>query len=94
MAGNFNISVTNASDHVRLKLSGYFDGSSACELVHLLNSGGLTNTSEIVVDTDSHKHIHPFGVHVLHNRLHVPKKRKIKKAFADFHRENVIAIHI
>jgi hypothetical protein len=75
MAGNFNISVTNSGDHVRLKLNGDFDGSSACELVNLLNSGGLSNTSKVLVDTDSLKHIHPFGVDVLHNRLHILKSK-------------------
>jgi anti-anti-sigma regulatory factor len=75
MAGNFNISINNSGDHVRLKLNGDFDGSSACELVNLLNSGGLSNTSKVLVDTDSLKHIHPFGVDVLLNRLHILKSK-------------------
>jgi hypothetical protein len=54
-----------------LKLNGDFDGSSACELVNLLNSGGLSNTSKILVDTDYLKHTHPFGVDVLRNHLHM-----------------------
>jgi hypothetical protein len=37
--------------------------------VNTLNSGGLSNTSKVLVDTDSLKHIHPFGVDVLLNRL-------------------------
>ena len=81
MAGNFNISVTNASDHVCLKLNGYFDGSSACELVNLLNNGGLSNTSKIVVDTDSLKHIHPFGVDVLHHLLSAATARNFPLTF-------------
>jgi hypothetical protein len=76
MAGNFNISVTQSSDHVRLRLDGDFDGSSACELVNLINSGGLSNTSKILIDTDSLRHIHPFGVDVLHNRLHILNLKK------------------
>jgi hypothetical protein len=81
MAGNFNISVTRAGDHTRLRLNGDFDGSSACELVNLLSNGGLPGTSKILVDTDSVKHIHPFGLDVLHQRLSTATVRNIPLTF-------------
>ena len=81
MAGNFNISVSKAGDHVRLKLNGDFDGSSACEILNLLNNGDLSGTSKILVDTDSLRDIHPFGLDVLRNRLSASKVRKLPLTF-------------
>jgi anti-anti-sigma regulatory factor len=81
MAGNFNISVTKTGDHVCLKLNGDFDGSSACELMNLLNGGELFNSSKILVDTDSLKNVHPFGLNILHSRLHKLKSMKVPLIF-------------
>jgi len=81
MAGNFNILVTKNGDYVCLKLNGDFDGSSACELVNLLNGGDLLNSSKILVDTDSLKHVHPFGLNILHHRLHEVKSKRIPLIF-------------
>jgi hypothetical protein len=69
MAGNVNNSVARSGDHVRLKLNGDFDGSSACELMNLLSSSDLLSVSKILVDTDPLNHIHPFGVDVLQHLL-------------------------
>jgi len=82
MACNFNISVTKASDHVRLKLNGDFDGSSACELLNLLNDCDLSSTSEIQIDTDFLKDIYPFGLDVLHNRMSTAKVRELPLTFS------------
>lgn len=81
MAGNFNILVTETGDHICLKLNGDFDGSSACELVNLLNGSGLPDSSEILVDTDSLKHVYPFGLDILHHRLYELKSRKAPLIF-------------
>ena len=81
MAGNFNISVTKTGDHVCVKLNGDFDGSSACELLNLLNNGDLSSTSKILVDTDSLRDIHPFGLNVLRNRLHTANSKKLSLIF-------------
>jgi anti-anti-sigma regulatory factor len=81
MAGNFNISVTRAGDHVRLKLNGDFDGSSACELMNLLSKSDLLGASTILVDKDSLKHIHPFGVDVLHHLLSAATARNFPLTF-------------
>lgn len=76
MARNFNIDVTQSGDGVRLKLNGSFDGTSACELVNLLNNGNLGDTAKILVDTDALKDVHPFGLEVLRQRLHIAQSRQ------------------
>jgi anti-anti-sigma regulatory factor len=81
MAANFSIYVTKTSDSVHLKLNGDFDGSSACELLNLLKHGALNGTSKILVDTDSLKHVHPFGLNIWRNRLHEVKSTKIPLIF-------------
>jgi len=81
MAGNFNISVTKTGDQVHVKLNGDFDGSSACELVNLLTNGDLSSVSKIRVDTDSLRNIHPFGLNVLRNRLHIENSSKLALTF-------------
>jgi anti-anti-sigma regulatory factor len=81
MAGNFNISVTKTGNQVCLKLAGDFDGSSACELVNMLNGGELSNPPKILVDTDSLKNVYPFGLNILHSRLHKVKSGKVSLIF-------------
>ena len=81
MACNFNILVTKTGDHICLKLNGDFDGSSACELVNLLHGRNLLDSSEILVDTDSLKHVYPFGLNILHHRLHESKSGKVPLIF-------------
>jgi anti-anti-sigma factor len=81
MAGNFSISVHKTSDHIHVRLNGDFDGSSACELLNLLSNGPLSTASKIMVDTDSLRHIHPFGLRVLRKRLHEVKSRKAPLIF-------------
>ena len=76
MAGNFKISVIKANDHVLLKLNGDFDGSSACELLNMLNNGQISGIDKIVVDMASLQHIDPFGLKVLRSRLHELKSRR------------------
>jgi anti-anti-sigma regulatory factor len=81
MAGNFNISVARAGDHVHLKLNGDFDGSSACELMNLLSNSDLSSASKILVNTDSLNHIHTFGVDVLHHLLSAATVRNFPLTF-------------
>ena len=80
MAGNFTINVQEAQGHVCLKLNGDFDGSSACELLNLLNAY-FRRSSKILVDTDTIKRIYPFGLNVFHNRLIEVKPPEIPLIF-------------
>ena len=81
MAGNFNINVSQTSDSVCLKLSGEFDGSSACELLNLLNDGKFSGSTKILVDTEFLRHIHRFGLEILHSRLQEKKTKEIPLVF-------------
>ena len=81
MANNFNINVSQTGESVCLKLSGEFDGSSACELLNLLNDGKLSANSKILVDTDLLKRIHPFGLEILHSRLQERKMKEVPLFF-------------
>ena len=60
MAANFHIATDHGDDHLRLKLDGDFDGTSAFELIHLLKKVGRRKR-KIIIDTDGLKRIYPFG---------------------------------
>lgn len=68
MASNFNIYILKTRDSIHLKLTGDFDGSSAHELINMLNehSKGIY---EIFIDTNDLKAIHPFGIEVFQKKL-------------------------
>ena len=60
MAVNFRISLNRGSDSLHLKLTGDFDGSSACEIINTLqeNHNGI---KRVIIHTDGVRHIYPFG---------------------------------
>ncbi len=69
MAGkNFKIVVHRSSDSVHLKLQGSFDGSSAHQLLNVMeaNAKGM---SKIIVHTSGLSDIHPFGTGILQGNL-------------------------
>jgi len=61
MASNFRISFHQNNGTVRLNLSGDFDGSAACQLVHTLKTYYRTGV-KFCIDTSSLASIHPFGL--------------------------------
>ena len=63
MASNFRILTRRSNGDLHLKLKGDFDGSSAFELIHTLNTYN-GKVGKIVVDTSSLARIHPFGMDV------------------------------
>lgn len=60
MAANFHIIVDHRGNSLHLKLDGDFDGTSACELLHMLKKIGQKKR-KIVIDTNGLKRIYPFG---------------------------------
>lgn len=60
MAANFRICVHRNSENLHLKLMGDFDGSSACELLNMLEKSA-SGVYRIIIHTGCLKHIHPFG---------------------------------
>ncbi len=77
MAANFKVSVSKKSSCFHLKLHGYFDGSSAYELLHLILK--LCNAkAKVYVHTEHLKAIYPFGRNVFQNNLHLIKAKEIR----------------
>jgi anti-anti-sigma regulatory factor len=69
MAANFHIFTDSSPDHLHLKLDGDFDGTSAFELLHVLEKVGQEKR-KIVIDTDGLKRIYPFGRETFWKNLH------------------------
>ena len=65
MASNFKIISHKNKGNVHIRLTGDFDGSSACELINVLEACNKTR-GKIVIDTCGLLSIHPFGRGVFH----------------------------
>lgn len=61
MAANFSISAHRNSENLHLKLTGDFDGSSALQLVHLLEKSSKKGVYKIIIHTNCLNNIFPFG---------------------------------
>jgi len=68
MASNFKIVLDQKKDTLYLRLTGDFDGSSACELFNVLRKNGC-DTIRIVICTDELRNIVPFGRDVFRQNL-------------------------
>ncbi len=69
MAQNFRVSIRKCRNRLYLSLWGDFDGSSALELLCLLQEKGRSYC-QIVIETDRLQRVHPFGHESFHRRLH------------------------
>ena len=67
MAVNFRITLHRSSDSLHLNLTGDFDGSSACELINILqeNRNGI---KKVYIHTNGIRHIYPFGRGIFHDK--------------------------
>ena len=74
MASNFFIYSYKTKDSLHLKLNGDFDGSSAHELINILNQA-VSSFWEIFIDTNGLKTIHPFGRAVFEKSLRFFNKK-------------------
>jgi hypothetical protein len=68
MAQNFDISMHQNSDNLHLKLSGDFDGSSACQLIDVLRENSF-GPHKIIIHTSSLTDICTFGRETFRCRL-------------------------
>jgi hypothetical protein len=68
MAHNFKIFIDRTIDNLHLNLKGDFDGSSAFELLNVLEEN-LNSTKRILIDTNNLKKIYPFGREVFDYNL-------------------------
>lgn len=63
VASNFKILARETNGTIFMHLSGDFDGSSACELIHKLRTQA-DKAAKIYIDTSSLSRIDPFGLRV------------------------------
>jgi len=70
MATNFKISIRREKNGLHLKLNGLFDGSSAYELIHLLQKLARSR-DKVYIHTSRLKQIYPFGRNIFRNNLHL-----------------------
>jgi len=68
MASNFKIICHQHNDNLCIKLVGDFDGSSALELVNILNEHH-GKVKKVFIHTDRLGFIHPFGLSVFKNNF-------------------------
>jgi len=61
MASNFKISFHQTNGTIYLDLSGDFDGSAACELIHALRTH-YGKAAKFCIGTGGLTSIHPFGL--------------------------------
>jgi len=64
MGSYFRVSVRRKKKNMHLKLIGDFDGSSAYQLVDTLKEC-CTKSDHVIIDTNSLREIHPFGLNIL-----------------------------
>ena len=78
MARNFKVCIGPSGDV--LKLRGDFDGSSALELLNILQKD-CKHISKAFIDTTHLQKIHPFGKEVLHRNLRVLRRQSLSIVF-------------
>jgi anti-anti-sigma regulatory factor len=78
MAKNFRVLTKESNDQsLALQLFGDFDGSSACELLHVLDESVKKNRT-VAIDTDGLRTINTFGLNVF-----LPRMSGLKNTRAD-----------
>jgi hypothetical protein len=80
MAANFWISAHRNSDSLNIELIGDFDGTSACELLNVLeeNCDGI---AKVFINTSGLKDVYPFGRDTFRNNLYLLKDRQFRLVF-------------
>jgi hypothetical protein len=68
MSSKFQIVASLENDALHLRMLGEFDGSAACDLIKRLEEGRST-ASQVFVDTNNLRCVHPFGKTVFENRI-------------------------
>ena len=68
MAANFRVSTHRNTENLHLKLIGDFDGTSAHELINVIEKR-CNRANKVFIHTNSLKRIHPFGCSILHHHL-------------------------
>lgn len=78
MAANFRVNTKEISNQsLALQLFGDFDGSSACELINLLDES-VKKTFKVAIDTDGLKTINTFGLNVFLPRMSLLNNTRVE----------------
>lgn len=80
MASNFRVSTHINRENVHLQLIGDFDGSSACQLLDIIESG-CKSANKVFIHTDTLNRIHPFGCSTFYKRLNILKRYSMQIVF-------------
>ena len=81
MASNFKIGIHGKNGNLDLRLTGDFDGTSACELLNVLKEK-TCQAKMVVVDASGLKKVYPFGVDTFQNNLYQLKHRSFRLLFS------------
>lgn len=84
MAANFKIAIHRMNGSLEIELAGDFDGTSACELLNVLNEK-CDGVDRVLVDTSGLKEIYPFGLDTFQNNLYRLKEKPIRLVFTGEH---------
>jgi hypothetical protein len=68
MTSNFTVHHHTENGNLRVDLNGDFDGTSACELLNLIE-GYRNKVKKVIINTDGLKSIHPFGKAVFEKQV-------------------------
>ena len=90
MASNFKILVHRNSNNLHLKLIGDFDGSSAHQLLNLIDRQNLED-AEIFIHTNCLTEMVPFGRDVFIHNLRPLMKKAVKIFFTGDHASQLSA---
>ena len=88
MASNFKILVRRNSHKLDLTLLGDFDGTSACELLNILETK-CSGAERVFIHTSGLKEIYPFGRDTFQNNLYLLKPRRMCFTFTGTNRTQI-----
>ncbi len=80
MASNFKVSARRKGRKLNLKLIGDFDGTSAHELLNLMNKN-CDNVDKVFIHTSGLRHIYPFGIDTFRHNLDIFNHKSIHLVF-------------
>ncbi|UCG80129.1 MAG: hypothetical protein JSV60_09190 [Desulfobacterales bacterium] len=88
MASNFKIYIHRKYDRLHVRLTGDFDGMSACELLNILRDNG-EGVGQVFVNTSGLKDVYSFGQDTFEKNLYLLKGRSFRLVFTGQKASNV-----
>ena len=88
MARNFRVSARRCGDSFHLALRGDFDGTSACELLNLLNKK-CHAARKAVIHTGGLRHVYGFGRDTFQRNVYTLKRAGLQLIFCGENAEEI-----